>query len=130
MSSLNAWDHSSRKKPGMHQGMHKGSVAEEIARGAPAARVVEAIPPTTDIPAAGSHWLPGQKVGTFYCGDDEAAKAAVAGLLRDLDLEPVDAGPLRSARYIEPAGMLVVQPAYNRGLGPHVGMKVLRGGAA
>ena len=53
--------------------------------------------------------------------------ASVAALLRDLDLNPVDAGPLASARYIEPAGMLIVQLAYNMGLGPNIGTKFLRG---
>jgi predicted dinucleotide-binding enzyme len=103
------------------------SAAEEIARQAPDAKVVEAIPPMAQILAADSHRLAGQQISTFYCGDDTAAKAAVAALLRDLDLEPVDAGPLTSARYIEPAGMLVVQVAYGMGVGPNIAMKLLRG---
>lgn len=49
----------------------------------------------------------------------------MASLLRYLDLDPVDAGPLTSARYIEPAGMLVVQLAYGLGLGTKLGMKLL-----
>jgi predicted dinucleotide-binding enzyme len=103
------------------------SAAEEIARLAPGAIIVEAIPPMAQILAAASHRLGGQQTSTFYCGDDAGAKKIVARLLQDLDLEPVDAGPLTSARYIEPAGMLVVQLAYGMGLGPNVGMKFLRG---
>jgi predicted dinucleotide-binding enzyme len=102
------------------------SAAEEIARLAPGARVVEAIPPMAQILAAESHRLGGQQTSTFYCGEDAGAKASVASLLRDLDLDPVDAGPLKSARYIEPAGMLVVQLAYGMGLGPMIGMKLLQ----
>jgi 8-hydroxy-5-deazaflavin:NADPH oxidoreductase len=102
------------------------SAAEEIAKLAPDAKVVEAIPPMAQILAAESRRLNGQQITTFYCGDDEAAKLSVAALLRDLDLEPIDAGPLTSARYIEPAGMLSVQLAYNMGLGPNIGMKLLR----
>jgi hypothetical protein len=45
--------------------------------------------------------------------------------LRDLYLDPVDAGPLTSARYIEPAGMLCVQLAYGMGMGAKLGMKLL-----
>jgi hypothetical protein len=52
---------------------------------------------------------------------------SLSSLLRDLDLVPVDAGPLTSARFIEPAGMLNVQLSCGMGLGPFVGMKVLRG---
>ena len=32
----------------------------------------------------------------FYCGDDTASKAIVHGLIVDLGLRPVDAGPLKS----------------------------------
>ncbi|MGH6843929.1 MAG: NADPH-dependent F420 reductase [Methylocella sp.] len=102
------------------------STAEEIAKLAPEAKVVEAIPPMPQILAADSHRLNGQQISAFYCGNDPDAKAAVASLLRDLDLEPVDAGELTSARFIEPAGMLIVQMAYGMGLGPNVGMKLLR----
>jgi predicted dinucleotide-binding enzyme len=101
------------------------SAAEEIARLAPDARVVEAIPPFAQLLAAPSRRIGGQQVTTFYCGDDGAAKAVVAGLLRELDLEPVDAGPLTSARYVEPAGMLVVQLGYGMGKGTGIGMKLL-----
>jgi predicted dinucleotide-binding enzyme len=103
------------------------SAAEEIARAAPDARVVEALPPMAEVLAAAHHRLAGQQISTFYCGDDAEAKATVAGMLRDLDLEPIDAGPLTSARYIEPNGMLQVQLAYRMGLGSRIGTKLLRG---
>jgi hypothetical protein len=102
------------------------SAAEKIANLVPGAKVVEAIPPMAQILAADSHRLGGQQISTFYCGDDARAKAAVASLLRDLDLESVDAGELTSARFIEPAGMLIVQLGYGMGLGPNVAMKLLR----
>jgi predicted dinucleotide-binding enzyme len=103
------------------------SAAEEIAKLAPEARLVEAIPPMAQILASESHRLGGQRISNFFCGDDAGAKAAVAGLLSDLDLEPVDAGPLSSARFIEPAGMLIVQLGYGMGLGPNIGTRLLRG---
>jgi 8-hydroxy-5-deazaflavin:NADPH oxidoreductase len=102
------------------------SAAEEIVKLAPGAKMVEAIPPMAQILAADSRRLDGQQISTFYCGNDAAAKASVASLLRDLDLDPVDAGPLTSARYIEPAGMLCVQLAYGMGRGPKLAMKLLR----
>jgi predicted dinucleotide-binding enzyme len=103
------------------------SAAEEIAKLVPRAKVVEAIPPMAQILASASHRLGGQQLTTFYCGDDADAKKRVAQLLEDLDLDPVDAGPLTSARYIEPAGMLTVQLAYRMDMGPNIGMKLLRG---
>ena len=77
--------------------------------------------------AADSRRLYGQHISAFYCGNDASAKASVASLLRDLDLDPIDAGPLTSARYIAPAGMLCVQLAYGMGMGAKLGMKLLRG---
>jgi 8-hydroxy-5-deazaflavin:NADPH oxidoreductase len=103
------------------------SAAEEIAKLAPEAKVVEAIPPMAQILAADSRRLAGQQISTFYCGGDESAKTTVASLLRELDLDPVDAGPLTSARFIEPAGMLAVQLAYGMDLGPNIAMQLLRG---
>ena len=78
-----------------------------------------------EVLAAAHHRLAGQQISTFYCGDDAEAKAIVAGMLRDLEL--IDAGPLTSARYIEPNGMLQVQLAYRMGLGSRIGIKLLRG---
>ncbi|MDQ6867216.1 MAG: NAD(P)-binding domain-containing protein [Pseudomonadota bacterium] len=103
------------------------SAAEEIVKRAPGAKMVEAIPPMAQILAADSRRLDRQQISVFYCGNDLVAKASVASLLRDLDLDPVDAGPLTSARYIEPAGMLCVQLAYGMGMGAKLGMKLLRG---
>ena len=47
-----------------------------------------------------------------YCGDDREAKRVAARLIRDVGFEPVDAGPLRIARYTEPFALLVAQLAY------------------
>ena len=51
------------------------------------------------------------------CGDDEGAKAEAATLIRDAGFDPVDAVPLRIARYTEPFALLVAQLAYE-GSGP------------
>jgi predicted dinucleotide-binding enzyme len=88
------------------------SCAEEIAKKVPEARVVEAIPPFADVLASPSRRFGGEQTVTFYCGDDAAAKHVVADLLADLDVQAVDAGPLRNARYVEPAGFLLVQLQY------------------
>ena len=44
-----------------------------------------------------------------YCGDDRSAKELVAELISDVGFDPVDAGPLQIARYIEPFAMLIVR---------------------
>jgi hypothetical protein len=47
-----------------------------------------------------------------YCGDKPSSKQLAAMLIRDTGFEPVDAGPLRIARYTEPFGLLVGELAY------------------
>jgi hypothetical protein len=37
----------------------------------------------------------------FYAGDDAGAKQTAAKLAEDLGFDPVDAGPLANARYLE-----------------------------
>jgi predicted dinucleotide-binding enzyme len=46
-----------------------------------------------------------------YCGDDPDANEVAAGLIRDVGFDPVDLGPLRTARYTEPFALLVGQLA-------------------
>ena len=48
----------------------------------------------------------------IYCGDDRKAKKIVARLIAEIGFEPIDAGPLRIARYTEPFSLLVAQLAY------------------
>jgi predicted dinucleotide-binding enzyme len=47
-----------------------------------------------------------------YCGDDQTGKGAAIELIRDAGFEPVDAGPLRIARYTEPFALLIGELAY------------------
>jgi predicted dinucleotide-binding enzyme len=108
------------------------SGAEELARRAPEAKVVAAF---NTIPSELLHAEvlarhPRERPEVVCCGDDAAAKETVAGLVRDAGCEPVDAGPLRVARYMEPFGLLVAQLAYEQGLGPELGYRFLRDGAA
>jgi hypothetical protein len=55
-----------------------------------------------------------------YCGDDRRGKTTASRLIRDVGFEPLDAGPLRIARYTEPFGLLVAQLAYERKGGPRL----------
>ncbi len=55
-----------------------------------------------------------------YCGDDRGAKATAATLISDIGFEPMDAGPLRIARYMEPFALLMGQLAYEGDDGPEI----------
>jgi 8-hydroxy-5-deazaflavin:NADPH oxidoreductase len=101
------------------------SAAEEIAKLAPGAYVVEALPVFAEVLNSPSRRFGDQSATVFYTGDDKAAKETVAGLLREIDVEPVDAGSLKNSRYVEPAMMLLIQLAYTQQLGP-VGFKLLQ----
>jgi 8-hydroxy-5-deazaflavin:NADPH oxidoreductase len=101
------------------------SAAEEIAKLAPGARVIEALPVFAEVLNSPSRRFGDQLSTVFYTGDDEAAKQVVADLLREIDVEPIDAGSLKNSRYVEPAMMMLIQLAYTQQLG-QVGFKLLR----
>jgi 8-hydroxy-5-deazaflavin:NADPH oxidoreductase len=101
------------------------SAAEEIAKRAPGARVVEALPVFAEVLHSESRRFDNQQATVFYTGDDQQAKQVVASLLRELDVEPIDAGALKNSRYVEPAMMLLIQLAYAQQLG-QVGFKLLQ----
>jgi len=63
-----------------------------------------------------------------YCGDDQSAKDVAAKLIHDVGFDPVDAGPLRIARYTEPFGLLVGQLAYEGEGGPELAYRFERFG--
>lgn len=102
---------------------HTDSGAEAVARQLPGARVVKSFS------AQGAEVLAhpvygGVAASNFYCGDDADAKAVVRQLVADVGFEPVDAGALASARYLEPLTMLWI--TMSRTLGRDFAFKVLR----
>ena len=102
------------------------SAAERIARLAPKAHVVETLPIL-----AGGLYSPTRTFGSeratlFYCGEDTLAKEKVASLLDDLETEPIDAGSLTKARFLEPAAALLWHMAIGEGEGTDIALKLLR----
>ncbi len=101
------------------------SAAEEIAKLAPGAHVVEALPLFAEVLNSPSQQFGDQMATIFYTGDDAAAKQVVADLLRETNVEAIDAGPLKNARYVEPAMFLLVRLAYGQQMG-QVALKLLK----
>ena len=62
----------------------------------------------------------------FYCGDDEEAKAAVKYLIEATGMDPIDCGPLNSARLLEPMAVLMMRCAFGMGMGPEIALKMLK----
>jgi predicted dinucleotide-binding enzyme len=101
------------------------SAAEEIAAHAPAAHVVEALAIQADVLGwAGT--AEADRPAMFYCGDHPTAKAAAADLIEDLDVEAVDAGSIRTARYLEPATALLHHLAVGQGQGTEIAFRLIR----
>jgi predicted dinucleotide-binding enzyme len=101
------------------------SAGEEVAKRAPHARVVAAIPPFAEALANGHlAYDCGLAPSVFLCGDDARAKEVVEPLVVDLGAHPVDAGPLAAARLVEPAMMLLIGIAY-AGVPRDVGLRLL-----
>ncbi len=51
-------------------------------------------------------------------GDDERAKEIARGLIRDVGFEPLEAGGLRTGRFVEPFAMVTAELAYGQPGGP------------
>jgi hypothetical protein len=124
---------------------HDNSGAETIAQRLPAARVVAAF---NTIPSelirehdeqmarlarrdsGGFAAIGAEQPQVVICGDDVQAKNRTATLATDAGFTPVDAGPLRMSRWIEPFALLVGQLAYAQDLGPALGYRFLPAKAA
>jgi len=102
------------------------SLAERLAGVAPGARVVKAFNTVY------AEWLADgaearfPAVQVFLASDDEGAKGAVAALVRQIGAEPVDVGPLRTARQLESLAGFEVE-LVDRGYAPFVGLRLIAG---
>jgi predicted dinucleotide-binding enzyme len=103
---------------------HDTSAGEQIAAWAPAARVVKVFDTTgaNNMAAPSYH---GHALTMLYAGDDAAAKETTATLIRDAGMDPVDAGPLRNARLLEPLGMMWIYLAFH-GVGRDFAFQLVR----
>src|SRR5712692_403821 len=106
------------------------SGAEELAKKLPKARVVSAFStvPSEVLFGVFEAGRKGNRPSLVYCGDDASSKETAAKLIRDVGFEPVDAGPLRIARYTEPFALLVAQLAYEGNEGPELAYRFERFG--
>jgi 8-hydroxy-5-deazaflavin:NADPH oxidoreductase len=90
------------------------SGAEELAKKIPNARVVAAFGtvPSEVLFGVYAHRRRKNRPSLIYLSDDAKARKVAAQLITDVGFEPVDAGPLRIARYSEPFTLLVARLAY------------------
>ncbi|HJP60051.1 MAG TPA: NADPH-dependent F420 reductase [Gemmatimonadaceae bacterium] len=99
---------------------HTSSGAEELAKKVPRGRIVSAFGtvPSEVLFSVFERRRRKNRPSLLYSGDDAKAKRVAVQLIRDVGFEPVDAGPLRIARYTEPFTLAVAQLAYEGDRGP------------
>ena len=109
---------------------HTSSGAEDLAKKIPKARVVAAFNTVPSEVLFGVHEAKRKatRPSLVYCGDDRRGKEVAAELILDVGFDPVDAGPLRIARYTEPFALLVGQLAYEGKDGPELAYRFERFG--
>lgn len=99
---------------------NKSSGSEKLAKKVPKAHVVSAFNtvPSEVLFSVFENKGSGTRPSVVYCGNNAKAKKVAAQLIADVGFEPIDAGPLRIARYSEPFTLLVAQLAYEGDRGP------------
>ena len=107
---------------------HTSSGAEELAKKVPKARVVSAFGtvPSEVLFDVFEGRRKAARPSLVYCGDDSKSKKTAAELIQDVGFDPVDAGPLRIARYTEPFTLLIAQLAYEGVDGPELAYRFQR----
>jgi 8-hydroxy-5-deazaflavin:NADPH oxidoreductase len=110
---------------------HTSSGAEALAKKVKRADVVSAfssVPSEVLFDVFDAKRRTRRRPSLVYCGDDQDAKDVAAILIRGVGFEPVDAGPLRIARYLEPFALAMAQLAYEGDEGPEIAYRIERFG--
>ena len=107
---------------------HRDSGAETIARENPRALIVKAFNAVfAEVYQSQKPQRDGHKISILYCGDDSKAKSRVRDLISQYGFDPVDAGPLKNARYLEPMSLMNIHLGRALGFGTNIGFALLRG---
>lgn len=96
------------------------SSAERLQRQLPGARVVKAWNTVFSAVLQRGPDYGSQRAQVFVAADDAEAKRWVTELVRTTGFEPVDAGALKNARYLEPLAELMIQLGYVIGRGTQI----------
>lgn len=99
---------------------HDTSAAEEIAKAVPGAQVVKAFNTVFAQILAEGPELQGKRVPVYYATDSEQARETARVLIESTGFTPVNTGPLKNARYLEPVGGLNIYFGYGAGHGTSV----------
>ncbi|MBW3582952.1 MAG: NAD(P)-binding domain-containing protein [Euryarchaeota archaeon] len=67
----------------------------------------------------------GETLTLFYAGNDDKAKKQVREMGEALGFDPVDAGPLSNARWLETLGFLNITLGYKQEMGTDIGFRLV-----
>ncbi|ABW31074.1 NADPH-dependent F420 reductase [Acaryochloris marina] len=101
------------------------SLAEKLAVDVPNARVVKAFNTIAqEVFELSPEPLQEHQVSVYICGDDLEARQTTMTLAKDIGFNPIDCGPLRSARMLEALGDFIRFMIGGMGLGPYATISV------
>lgn len=101
------------------------SGAEELQKLLPKAKVVKAFN-TIFAQNMRTGNVYGERLTVFIAGDDAQGKRLVQQIAEDMGFDGIDAGSLKSARYLEPLGMLNINLGYGLNMGTDIGITLVR----
>lgn len=104
---------------------HKWSAGEEIQQTFPLAYVVKGFNHLY-VDHINNPDFGAEPISAFYCSNHDQAKSRFAQLAQELRFDPVDVGPIKHARYIEPLATLWLQMAFHIGMGPDIAFTLAR----
>ena len=100
------------------------SGAEELQKKLPGARVVKAFN-TAFAQHMDAGTVKGEQLTALAAGDDANAKKTVIELAKGIGFDAVDAGPLTSARLLEPLALQNILLGYVLGMGSEIGFRLV-----
>ncbi len=101
------------------------SGAEELQKLLPSARVVKSLN-TVFAHTMITGKLNGERLTVFVAGNEPKFKDIVRKLAEDIDFDSVDAGPLKSRRYLEPLSMMNIRLGYGLKMGTGIGVRLVK----
>lgn len=101
------------------------SGAEELQKKLPKTRVAKAFN-TVFAQNQSSGKIGKEQLTLFVACDDAQARQTIMMLGRDMGFDPVDAGKLMAARYLEPMAMLLIGLGYELGMGTSIGYRLVK----
>lgn len=104
---------------------HTTSAAEQIAKMIPEAKVLKAYNTAVSKQIENGPYFGANDGTMFYCGDDAEAKASLHRIIEATGFEPVDCGPLHSARLLEPLAVMMMRLAFSQNMGDEIAIKLL-----